>query len=70
MTLDVAALKRRSAVLKVVNLASLAVAGAGAVGYFRFGLDWALFLFIGALAIGFAAQIWFIIGLRGPGKGA
>ncbi|MFI4964619.1 MAG: hypothetical protein ACHP9T_04545 [Caulobacterales bacterium] len=75
MTLDVAAMKRRRAVMMTVNVIAVLGALAGIVGYFRFGQTWALIAFLGALLVGFGAQIWFIAGLRGsksssPGRGA
>lgn len=70
MTLDVDSIKRRRTIMMVVNSVAVIAAALAAAGYFKFALDWALFAFIGALAIGFGAQVWFIVGLRGPGKGA
>lgn len=70
MTVDVAVIKKRRTVMMVVNLLAGLTALAAAVGYFKFALDWALVVFVAALAGGFATQIWFIAGLRGPGKGA
>jgi hypothetical protein len=70
MTLDVAVIKKRRAVMMVVNVAAALAALAALVGYFKFALDWALIVFVAALVVGFVAQIWFIAGLRGPGKGA
>ena len=40
-----------------------------ALGYFAYGIGWMLWLFAAALVVGFAAQIWFIAGLRRAGKG-
>jgi hypothetical protein len=63
-------MKRRRMIMMIVNaLAALAAVG-GAAGYFRFGQTWALVVFLAAVIAGFVAQIWFIAGLRGPGKGA
>jgi hypothetical protein len=70
MTVDVAVIKKRRAVMMVVNVAAALTALAALVGYFKFALDWALIIFVAALVVGFVAQIWFIAGLRGPGKGA
>jgi len=60
-------LKKRLIVMATIN--ALAVVGAGVllVSYFKFGQGWALPGFIGAMAVGFAAQIWFILGLTRPG---
>jgi len=70
MTLDVAQVKRRRTIMMVVNVLAALTAIASIVGYFQFALGWALIPFVVALVVGFAAQIWFIAGLRGPGKGA
>jgi hypothetical protein len=70
MTMDVATIKKRRAVMMVVNVLAALTALAALVGYFKLALDWALIVFVAALVGGFAAQIWFIAGLRGPGKGA
>jgi hypothetical protein len=69
MTLDVAAFKRRRAIMIAANVAAALGALAGALGYFQFAQDWALVVFVAALVLGFGAQIWFIAGLRGPRKG-
>ncbi|MBU1378057.1 MAG: hypothetical protein KKE02_09360 [Alphaproteobacteria bacterium] len=70
MTLDVDTIKKRRTVMMIVNVLSATTALAAAVAYFKFALDWALVIFVVALLGGFATQIWFIAGLRGPGKGA
>ena len=70
MSLDIAQVKRRRSVMLAVNGFALLAALAGAVGYFKYAQGWALIAFVVALLVGFGAQIWFIVGLRGPGKGA
>ena len=70
MSLDVATIKRRRNIMMVANVAAAAVALAAIVAYFKFAIGWALIVLIVALLCGFGAQIWFIAGLRGPGKGA
>lgn len=69
MSLDPVVQKRRLAVMGAVDGVALLCALAAAVAYFKFGLAWGLAIFAAALVIGFGAQIWFIAGLRGPGKG-
>lgn len=69
MTLDLEAVKRRRNIMMTANTVAALGALAAAVGYFKFELPWALVGFVLALLIGFGAQIWFIAGLRGPGKG-
>ena len=70
MTLDLETVKRRRNIMMIVNTLAALAALAAAVGYFWFELPWALGGFVVALLVGFGAQIWFIAGLRGPGKGA
>jgi hypothetical protein len=70
MSLDITTFKRRRTTMVVANVIAAAAALAGAVGYFQFAQEWALALFVAALVVGFGAQIWFIVGLRGPRKGA
>jgi len=70
MTLDLAQVKRRRTIMMVVNVLAALAALASIAAYFMLGLGWALIPFVVALVVGFAAQIWFIAGLRGPGKGA
>ncbi len=70
MSLDLATMKRRRTAMIAVNAIAALGALAGVVGYFQYGKPWALIVFVGALLLGFGAQIWFIVGLRGPSKGA
>ena len=60
-------LKKRLVVMAIVNAVAVVAAGGLLVGYLKFGQSWALPGFIGAMAVGFAAQIWFILGLNRPG---
>lgn len=69
MSLDVATIKKRRNVMMVANVAAALIALASIVVYLQLQLGWALVPFVVALAGGFAAQIWFIAGLKGPGKG-
>ncbi len=69
MSFDVARARKRLIVMGVLDGAALLVAIAAAVAFFAYGLDWALGVFAAALAAGFAAQIWFIVGLRRTDKG-
>ena len=70
MTLDVAAIKKRRMVMMVANVAAAVIAVVSILAYFQLQLGWALIPFVAALVGGFAAQIWFIAGLKGPGKGS
>ena len=69
MTLDVETIKKRRKVMMIVNVLAALTALTALVGYFQLGFGWALVVFIAALVGGFATQIWFIAGLKGPGKG-
>ena len=66
MSADIQALKSRRTVMFAINGVAALAAIAGIVGYFKFSLDWAFVVFVGALLVGFGAQIWFIAGLRSP----
>ena len=70
MTLDVEAVKRRRTVMMVANVVAAVGAVASIIVYFKFEQSWAMGAFVLALLLGFGAQIWFIMGLRGPGRGA
>jgi hypothetical protein len=70
MSFDPTALKQRRTVMFSLNALALLAALAAIVGYFKFAQAWALAAFVGALLVGFGAQIWFIAGLRRMSKGA
>jgi hypothetical protein len=70
MSLDVATMKRRRAVMMAVCGGAVLAAFASFVFYFKFGQGWARIAAVLALLVGFGAQAWFIAGLRSPGKGA
>ena len=70
MSLDVATIKKRRAIMMVVNVLAALIAIVSIVAYFKLQLGWTLIVFVVALVSGFAAQIWFIAGLKGPGKGS
>lgn len=69
MTLDVETIKKRRKVMMIVNVLAALTALAAFAAYFQLGLGWALIVFVAALVGGFATQIWFIAGLKHPGKG-
>jgi hypothetical protein len=69
MSLDVATIKKRRTIMMVANVLAALIAVASIVAYFQLQLGWALIVFVVALLGGFGAQIWFIAGLKGPGKG-
>ncbi len=70
MSLDVSRMKRRLAVMMAANVTAALTATAAIVGYLKFELGWGLGVFVAALVIGFAFQIWFVPGVRGLGRGA
>ena len=51
-----------------VNAVCVLIATAALVGDLRFHLAWGLPIFAGSVVIGFAAQIWFIVGLARAGR--
>jgi hypothetical protein len=61
--------RKRLVVMAAVNGAAVLVAICGALGFFVYSVDWALGVFAAALVAGFAAQIWFILGLGRTDKG-
>jgi len=66
MSFDAATLKKRRNVMLAMNGAAVLLAAASALGYFVYAQPLALAGFVAALLAGFGAQIWFIVGLRGP----
>ena len=68
--LDVTTAKRKLAIMGIVNAAAVVGAVAALLGYFRFHLTWALAVFVALVAVGIAAQVWFIAALRRASKGA
>ena len=70
MSFDPQALKKRRNVMLAINGIAVLGAAASAVGYFAYAQGWAIAGFVIAMLAGFGAQIWFIAGLRSPGKGA
>ncbi|HEY9218957.1 MAG TPA: hypothetical protein VIO94_12965 [Phenylobacterium sp.] len=52
----------------VLDILAIIVAGGAAVGYFAFDIAPLLFVFVGALAAGFAAQIWLVLQMVGRNK--
>jgi hypothetical protein len=70
MSVDIATMKRRSALMMALSLGAGLAAAAALVGYIKLHQSWALVAFLAAVIVGFGAQIWFIAGLRGPSKGA
>lgn len=67
MTPELAAQKKRLTRMAIVNVVCVVIALISIVIHFQFALDWALFVFVVALAVGFGTQIWFIAGFRRKG---
>ena len=53
--------------MAVVNVVCVVIALTAIVLHYLYALDWALFVFGGALLVGFGTQIWFIAGFRRKG---
>ncbi len=70
MSLDLVSARRRSAIMIAISVVAGVCALASIIGYLKFHQAWAMAGFFAAVLAGFGAQIWFIAGLRGPGKGA
>ena len=68
-TLDVAAQKRRMIVAVAVDVVCVLVAAAALLGVFAYDISWLMAIFIGAIVIGFLAQVWLILGMVGNGGG-
>ncbi|MBO9710975.1 MAG: hypothetical protein J7521_22460 [Caulobacter sp.] len=54
--------KKRLTAMFAIDAVCFVLAGVAVVGYVAFGQGWLAPVFIGAIAIGLGAQIWFILG--------
>jgi len=54
--------KKRLTTMFAIDLVCFLLAGAAVVGYVAFDQGWLAPVFIGAIAVGLGAQIWFILG--------
>jgi hypothetical protein len=61
--IEVSLQRKRLGVMLGVNLACVLAALGAAVGLFSFHLAWAVYVFVGAMVVGFGAHIWLMIGL-------
>jgi hypothetical protein len=68
--IDVAQMKSRFVRMVVIDLVCLVVGMAAAVVAVRTGPEWLWGVFVVALVVGFAAQIWFVAGFKRSQKGA
>ena len=54
--------KKRLTTMFAIDVVCFLLAGAAVVGYVAFKQGWLAPVFIGAIAVGLGAQIWFILG--------
>lgn len=69
MTADIATLKQRFIRMTVISTSLILAAVGFAVAHFVYGVGWALWGFVGFLALGFGAQMWFVHGFGRAKKG-
>ena len=63
--IDVALQRRRLIRMLVIEALCVAVALASVIGFLSFHIPWLGALFVVAVLIGFSAQIWLVLGMRG-----
>lgn len=54
--------KKRLTTMLAIDVVCFVLAGVAIVGYLAAKIDWLAPVFIGAIAVGLGAQIWFILG--------
>ena len=54
--------KKRLTAMFAIDAVCFVLAGAAVIGYVAAGIGWLAPVFIGAIAVGLGAQIWFILG--------
>jgi 1,4-dihydroxy-2-naphthoate octaprenyltransferase len=54
--------KKRLTTMFAIDAVCFVLAGAAVIGYVAAGIGWLAPVFIGAIAVGLGAQIWFILG--------
>jgi 1,4-dihydroxy-2-naphthoate octaprenyltransferase len=54
--------KKRLTTMFAIDVVCFVLAGAAVIGYVAAGIGWLAPVFIGAIAVGLGAQIWFILG--------
>lgn len=54
--------KKRLTTMFAIDVVCFVLAGAAVIGYVAAGVGWLAPVFIGAIAAGLGAQIWFILG--------
>lgn len=68
MSVELTAHRKRLYIMIAVVSVCFLVAGAMVMGYYASHQRWMLFAFVGAIALGFAAQGWMIIRFRQSGR--
>ncbi|MGR4866835.1 hypothetical protein [Caulobacter sp. LARHSG274] len=54
--------KKRLTTMFAIDVVCFVLAGAAVIGYVAAKIDWLAPVFVGAIAVGLGAQIWFILG--------
>ena len=54
--------KKRLTTMFAIDAVCFLLAGAAVIGYVAAGIGWLAPVFVGAIAVGLGAQIWFILG--------
>jgi hypothetical protein len=70
VTFDPAIQKKRFTIMVTVDVIAVLVALAAAVAWVKLAFEPGFPVMMGAIVIGIIAQIWFVLGVRMPGKGA
>ena len=70
MSVDFEKMKRRRTTMFIISMVAGICAMAALISYLQFHQTWLVVPGLAAVLVGFGSQIWFIAGLRGPGKGA
>ena len=69
MSNDVARMKQLFLRMALIDGALMALAVVFAVARFAYGVEWALYAFVGFVAAAFAVQLWFMRGILRAKKG-
>jgi hypothetical protein len=69
MTIDPAQMRQRCVKMMLASTGLMFVAVGFAIAHFIYGVGWALWGFIGFIALGFGAQLWFVRGIARMNKG-
>ncbi len=69
MTQDLSEMKRRLGLMMAISCVFTFIAVGFAVAHFMYSVSWAIWGFVGFLAVGFAVQLWFIRGIARNNRG-